>query len=298
MKTCLFLISFDSLFKQGGFTLFDAVDAAAKFGYDAVEPYPVLEFEQPDTVFAKKFREYCDAKGLAIPCFSMGIRLETKDWREAVQRLKGYAEVASVLGSKLIHHTLVPTLGRDEESFPQLDDITPQLVTACTEVAQAAEKMGVSCVYEDQGYVVNGVSAFSEFYKKLPFQNKGVVVDFGNIQFVDESIDEFASRFALAAKHVHMKDYLKKAGGVPPGAGWYQSITGNWLRGTIIGHGVTNFVPVIQVLLQSGYNGYWSVEFDGPEPALLAARQGLENIRYYYQEAKRQIASFSTNEVV
>lgn len=279
-------------------TLFEAVDFAAACGFEGVEPYPIREFSAPDIKFAKTFKEYCDTKHLSIPCFSMGARLETDEYQKSVEELKKYAEVAAALNSPYLHHTLVPTLGRSGDAFPNLKAALPQLVEACGDVAKWAQPMGVTCIYEDQGYVINGINAYSTFYESLLQPAKGVVADTGNILFVDESIEAFCGVFGAETRHVHIKDYLRKAGGVPPGNGWYQSRGGMWLRGTAVGHGVTEFVPTIKILLESGYTGWWSIELDGPEDPLWASKISLANLHYYYDEAVRQVESFAGNEVI
>ena len=64
---------------------------------------------------------------------------------------------------------------------------------------------------------------------------------------------------------------------------------GDFLRGTVIGHGVTDFVPIFRTLIQGGYDGWYSIEFDGPEDPFYAATLGRENMQYYYEEAMRQL---------
>ncbi len=297
MKTCLFLISLDSLFKSGKMSLFDAVDFAADCGFGAVEPYPVLELEKPDAAFAEKLKRYCDAKGLAIPCFSMGVRLETPEYADSVSRLKRYAEMAGRLDSGFLHHTLAPTLQRDAIAMPDAEAILPQIAGACRDVAAYAKGLGVECLYEEQGYVFNGISDFGKLLSAI--RGGSIVLDTGNILFADEPIAPFAGRYANRAAHVHVKDYIVKSGnGQYPGRDWYLSRGGNYIRGTVIGHGVADFVQTFRVLMLAGYDGYYSLEFDGPEDPLYAAAAGLENMRYYFDQAKQQMDIFKAKDLV
>jgi sugar phosphate isomerase/epimerase len=83
---------------------------------------------------------------------------------------------------------------------------------------------------------------------------------------------------------------LAKPGSDPfPGNEWYLSANGDYLRGTIIGHGTVDFVQTMKILLRAGYDGYYSIEFDGIEPPEISIVNGLRNLRYYYEEAVRQV---------
>lgn len=291
MKPCVFLISFGSLFSEG-LSLNDAVDMAVEYGIKAVEPYPVNELSTHNLSAAKAFGEYCNKKGVSIPCFSMLAKLEGTDYKQEVQRLKGFIDMADAMGAKLFHHTLVPTLSHSLPGMPIFKQIIPQIISACEELCDYAAQYGITCVYEDQGFVINGVRAYEEFYLSLMKENKGVVADFGNILFVNEKPQDFVGHFAPHVSHVHIKDYLFKPGsGQFPGEGWYLNAKGDYLRGTIVGHGIVDFVQTIKILLRADYNGYYSFEFDGMEQPKEAVKCSLANLQYYFAEAKRQLSS-------
>jgi len=290
MKSCLFLCSFGSRFTQG-LSLKEAVDLAVDYGFQAVEPYPVNELSSINLTVAKEFGEYCSKKGIDIPCFSMLGSLEGKDYKEEVERLKSFVDVAYAMGAKMFHHTLVPSLRHTAEHMPIYKQILPQLISACEEICDYAAKYDITCVYEDQGFVINGVRAYEEFYLSLDRPNKGIISDLGNILFVGEKPQDFTGHFAPLVKHVHVKDYLLKSGNSPfPGSEWYVAANGDYIRGTVIGHGIIDFVQTIKILLRAGYDGYYSIEFDGIEPPEIGITNGLRNLQYYYEEAVRQIS--------
>jgi sugar phosphate isomerase/epimerase len=290
MKSCLFIVSLDSFFAKG-LSLHEAVDMVVEYGIDAIEPYPVNELSEYNLSAAKAFGEYCCSKKVSIPCFSMLGSLESLNYKEEVERLKGFIEMAAAMGAEMFHHTLVPSLKHNAAQMPLYKEIMPQLISACEELCDYASRYNITCVYEDQGFVINGINAYEEFYLNLNRANKGVVADLGNILFVGEEPQDFTGHFAPLVKHVHVKDYLVKPGsGQFPGEGWYLSANGDYLRGTIIGHGTIDFIQTIKILLRADYNGYYSIEFDGAEPPEDAITYGLENLRYYFEEAKRQLA--------
>ena len=78
------------------------------------------------------------------------------------------------------------------------------------------------------------------------------------------------------AFHVHAKDFLLKSGGcIDPGEGWFRSRGQNFLRGTVVGHGVVPVAQCIAILKTAGYDGWLSLEFEGHEDNLPALRHGL-----------------------
>lgn len=289
MKQSLFLINFPAQYERG-YTQADAMRFAKRNGFTGVEVTNLAELTTPDVENAKILRDTAERLGLEIVCMSMGSRLECEDWREQVDLLKRYVDVTQALGARMFHHTFVPTLGMTAEEFPDYHAIRGQLIEAATAVQAYAAQYGIKCVYEDQGFVVNGIHDYEDFYNSLTLPNKGVVSDLGNIYFYGETPARFTAHFLHRIAHVHVKDYLLKPGGGQfPGRGWYLNRQGDFIRGTILGHGCTDFVPIFRNLIRGGYDGWYSLEFDGPEDPFEAAVLGRENMCYYFEEAERQL---------
>lgn len=84
------------------------------------------------------------------------------------------------------------------------------------------------------------------------------------------------------AKHVHAKDFHFKSGNeINPGAGWFMTRAGNFIRGAIIGHGDAKVYQSIQALRRAGYDGYLSIEFEGMEDKLVGIEVGLQNLKRF-----------------
>ncbi len=280
---------------SGTMTFMEAVDYAKEKGIDAIEPYPHAEFANPDDKAieaAKVFAEYAKANGIKINCFSMGINITTGDKiAENIERLKGYARVASAMGSPFLHHTLMPSLVATFDGAPKFDCILKKAVEGIREVYDYAESVGVKAVYEDQGYVFNGCERFDRLLNAVDRDIK-VVADLGNIKFVGEDPVDFVGQFAPYVAHVHVKDYLyKSAKANYPGEEWYVTRNGDFLRGTIVGHGTIDFVSCCRTLIAAGYKGSFSLEYDGKEERFMAIEQSARNFRRYYAQAEAILAT-------
>ena len=88
------------------------------------------------------------------------------------------ARAAAEMGCELLHHTLLPGLS-PRAAYPTPAEAIPVVAARAREVYDAAERLGVRCVYEDQGYVFNGIQPFLAFLNALD-RPAGVVLDVGN----------------------------------------------------------------------------------------------------------------------
>lgn len=287
MKESLFLLSFEKKFNKG-YTIGQAVDFAIENNFGAVELYPVAELALPDIGAAKRIAKKC-AGCIEVSCFSMTADILGEKGKKEVDTLKRFIDVANVLGSKMFHHTIYPWLHYDRTRLPEYREVKETALERCKEVCKYAEGYGMTCVYEEQGFVVNGVETFGDFFYSLEADNKGVVADLGNILFVGDDPVDFVSSYLREIKHVHVKDYLFKSGNRCCGRGWYMSRNCDGLRGTVIGHGIVDHVRIFKLLNAVGFDGWYSVEFDGWEDPDEAALTGRENMKIFMEDAKRQI---------
>ncbi|MNC25700.1 hypothetical protein D3C75_737990 [compost metagenome] len=83
---------------------------------------------------------------------------------------------------------------------------------------------------------------------------------------------------------VHLKDFYIRPQDRHPGEGWFQSSGGNWLRGAIVGQGDIDMPRVLQLVKESGYDGYISIEFEGMEECRKGTRLGLEYVKRTWNE--------------
>ncbi len=272
-------------FGASGMNWMQAIDYVAALGAAGIEPYPMAELQTPSLPAARRVGDYAREKGLALPCFSTAARMAGAAAQGEIERLCRYADVCAEMGIPYLHHTLIPAL--EPAGVPcDMDAAIDEAAENARVVFDYAQSVKVECVYEDQGYCVNGIRRFERFLRALG-RPAGVVADLGNILFIGEQARDFVGRFAPLIRHVHVKDYLFKDGRADyPGGGWYKTLGGDYLRGTVIGHGVIPFRRVMAQLIDAGYDGWYSMEYDGLEEMKTAHALGLENVRRYYEEAR------------
>ena len=239
----------------------EIIDLAVAKGLTAVEGFCNFEFAQPDLAAAKEIRQYADERGVVFPCFSLFCDVAGEHAQENVARLCQYAEVAAILGSPYLHHTVACDFGNPQDVLARKEALFAQGVQSVRTVYDYAASLGIRSIYEDQGFVFNGVAGFQRFLDAVD-RNVGAVADFGNIAQVEESVVDFIRAFPKQIVHAHVKD-LTPVSKAEIGPGCLETIYGNWVREVEAGTGTVRIEEAIRLLKASGYDGYYAIEYQG-----------------------------------
>lgn len=261
-KFCLYMPPLTSLR-----TYRQMVDYAAAHGIRQLETLNILDLSTPDMEVARDLKAYADEKGVSFPCVSVGLSLVDEGREEAIEALKRYADIAKILGSPYLHHTIALNFSDPQYIADNFELFYGRGIAAVREVFDYAATLGIRTIFEDQGFLFNGRKTFARFLQDVD-RNVGVVADFGNIQFVDEDVEDFIPQFADRIVHVHAKDYLVTSGDSREKmADEYTSKGGNYLRGCLIGEGSVHTEAAFQALQAMGYQGAVALEGDpiGPD---------------------------------
>ncbi len=159
------------------------------------------------------------------------------------------------------------------------------LADACREVTIYAQSKGIRTVVENHGFFCQDSDRVEKLVNAVAHENFGLLCDMGNYLCVDENPAAALSRTAPYAFYAHAKDFIVKSGRESnPGKGFFMSRGGNYLRGTIVGHGNVPVKQCLSILKNAGYDGCVAIEFEGMEDNLVGLEIGLENLRRYIGE--------------
>ena len=272
MKLGVSSYSFSQYMHKTGANYFEICDLAKKIGFDGIEFIDLkLDAQPADSVedLAKDIHDYCEKIGLTIVAYTVGADLMKEDPKGEVERLKKCVDVAAILGARTMRHDIT---WRTDVPWRQIIAETKDLVRELTEYAAAK---GVRTCTENHGFVMQDADRMEEMMLAVGHENYGWLVDMGNFLCADDPTVRAVAIAAPYAFHAHVKDFLVKPfDAVDPGDGWFKSRNGNYLRGTVAGHGVVPIAHALKVIKDSGYDGFVSYEFEGMEdniPALEAA---------------------------
>ena len=282
MKIGVSSYSFQKLYSPG-FTYFDAISHAKKTGFDCIE---FIDFNIPEGEgiidFAAKVKDACDAAGLEISAYTVWadfINSFAGDIDKETERLKGCVDIAAALGAGKLRHDV--TWGfKTRERGRSYKDAIRIATPAIREVADYAETKDIQTMTENHGYFMQDSRRMEELVLAVDHPNYGLLVDIGNFACADEDSIAAVSCVAPYAFHVHVKDFLwKPSSGVRPDSEWFATRGGNYLRGTVAGHGIIPVAQCLAILTSAGYSDTVSLEFEGTEEPLKAIERGFEAIK-------------------
>ena len=243
MKYALSIYSLSREVKRGNLDWFGVMDKAKELGFDGIE---FIESAFPDkspcVETAKKYREYADKIGIEIA--NLALPSDVVNDNDACDKLCKWVDVASALGVKTMRHDI--TWGIKERTYQGYGDIVEKAAEVIRKVTEYAKTKGIKTMTENHGYFSQDSDRVELLVNTVANNNFGLLLDMGNFLCADENPSQAFGRCAPYAFYVHAKDFIVKSGnGYDPGDGFFMSRGGNFLRGTIVGHGD---VPVVNCL--------------------------------------------------
>lgn len=282
MKFGVSSYSFQQLISSGEETQLSIIRKAKEMGFDGIE---FIDLDAPEGVseaeYAKMLREESEKVGLPIIAYTISANLLSENGLYAeVERVCRKVDIAEILGAKCLRHDAAWSMPDDVKNHKGFEDVLPVLVDGCRRITEYAAEKGITTMIENHGFFCQDSERVEKIVNGVSNPNFGVLFDIGNFCCADEDSAKAAGRLAPYIKHVHAKDFhIRSGNGLNPGKGFFKSRGGNYLRGSIIGHGD---IPVYQCLLvirNSGYEGWLSVEFEGLEKCLDGIEIGFENLK-------------------
>ena len=223
MKTAISLYSYNKLYKNGGFTHFDAVDKTKAFGMDGVElcifPEQVPEGKTMAS-YSKEVNDYAKSVGLDVPMFTVGANLYCEDPEAEMKRLMEHVDIASDCGIPMMRIDVAYSFMGNESSK------TPKKVIECVapyvrKIADYAKSKNVKLCSENHGRLIQDSDRIEELIYAVDNENYGLLCDMGNFGGADEDCDRAVSKLLPHICYVHAKDSFKKSGMMyDPGKGY------------------------------------------------------------------------------
>ena len=282
MKIGVSSYSFSKYIKEHKCSYTEVCDIAKRLGYDGIEFIGLVNegwgLVGDPIEMAKEIKEHCEKIGLEIVAYTVGANLVGDGADQVVENLKECVRIAAALGAPVMRHDVCYKL-RDSHLYTW-EDAIEEMVPRIREVTDYAATLGVRTCTENHGYIFQEPDRVEALITAVGRENYGWLCDIGNFLCADADPAESVRIAAPHTFHVHAKDFLFKPADVMMPDG-YQIVTlgGNFLRGTVVGHGVVPVAQCINSLKKGGYNGYVSVEFEGAEDTLYALENGLKYLR-------------------
>ena len=189
---------------------------------------------------------------------------DPNDLEKEIQRAERFVDIAQQLGAKFVR-----LLSGDHRNDYILPDVFPRLHYAFNKVGDYAEARGIKIAIENHG----GPTATGQRVAKMMegIKSPAVGVNYDPANFLNQGTDPLmALRYILPwVNYSHWKDV-------------------QWVNGSpqfcAFGKGEIVWEPIIKELLNSGYQGYWVVEYEEPTDVQEGTKESLNNLSELLQK--------------
>ncbi len=291
MKYSISLYSFFSAIRKGSITPMECIAKAKELGFDAIEAVDFVNFDcAPEEMprRAEKIKTEADRCGLEISSLAIGadfLNGSDGDREKEIARVKSYVDLAAIMGAPRMRHDITQGYSIKSGKYCSYESLIPMLADAVREVAVYAASKNVMTMTENHGFFSQDSQRVEKLVNAVNHPNFALLCDIGNFMCADENPSLAVARVAPYTKYVHAKDFVWKSFyDADPGEGSFRTRAGNYLRGTIIGHGNVPVKQCLRTLKAAGYDNTIAIEFEGMEDPMDAARIGLANLKRYWNE--------------
>ena len=279
---------------SGEITAAEAIKWLAENGAECIELVPfgidMLEVEQVELI-----ANASQLSGVPIVNYSLNanfLQINADEYETEIARVKSHIDVAAKLGIATIRVDCAgyrrPIETNTIENF-QLE--LPQILDTYRHLCEYAAAHNISVLLENHGFHINGGERVRQIMAAMSgVKNFGHQLDVGNFECVDDRAEIAAAKLLPFATTIHMKDfYIRQR---DPGdatqfdcsGAWFRSVSGKYLRGSILGQGDLDMYRIMGDIKKSGYDGYIILEFEGLEDCLYGTKVSLDNMKRIYNE--------------
>ena len=288
MKIGLSSYSLSRAIRAGEMDLLQATEWIAQNGGEHIELSPSgFSFSETPALVGKVVKKAKEVK-IDISSYTIGANFVQPDdaaLKAEIARLKKEIDIAGELGVKLMRHDAA-SRPIPECSIAQFEKDLPKVADACRELADYAKKYGITTSVENHGFFMQKSDRVQRLINVVGRDNFKTTLDIGNFMCADESPIAAVKNNIAYASHVHFKDFYFRPFYADPGEGWFKTLSGNFLRGAIVGQGDVDTKAVVQIIKAAGYDGYLSIEFEGMEDCRVGSKIGMANLRRLWDECK------------
>ena len=257
-------------------------DMAKEIGFEGIEFINLKNEkwgeEDDEFVIAEKIRNHCKEIGLEIIAYTVGANFLSADIEAEMKKLKHCVDIANALGAPLMRHDVVYNL---PEGVTYLD-VIPRIAPLINEISEYAKAKGIKTCTENHGFIFQAPERVKALIDAVNNPNYRWLCDMGNFLCTDSEPLESVKIAAPYTIHVHAKDFLfRSKDEIKPAGFGITTSGGNYLRGTVAGHGIVPIKACVDALKASGYDGWLSLEFEGAEDNIPAIKNGFQNLKTF-----------------
>ncbi|MCR8642473.1 sugar phosphate isomerase/epimerase [Paenibacillus sp. N1-5-1-14] len=278
-----------SLYRElnaGTMNIVDCIKWVAEIGGSHIEIVPLGFDLVQDEGLAETIQAEARKAGIAVSNYAISanfVGLDEEQYQQEIERVKSHVDIANRLGAKLMRHDIASRPIPETTLTNYIKDLD-RMTDACGQIADYAAQYGITTSIENHGFYVQASDRVRALVDRVNRPNFRTTLDVGNFVCVDENPLVSVSNNLPYASIVHLKDFYIRPAAQDPGDGWFRSAGGQYLRGAVVGQGDLDMRGILKTIKASGYDGYFSVEFEGKEDCLWGSKTGIENALRIWNE--------------
>jgi sugar phosphate isomerase/epimerase len=278
MKIGVSSYSFLKYMQQTGCDYIKICDLAKELGFEGIEFIDLNgETHEERLRQAKRIKEHCKEIDFPVIAYTVGANMLAEDICSEVKRVKECVDICAELGADLMRHDAAFAL--KDKPFYTYKDAIAEMTPYIREITEYAKGKGIKTCLENHGFIFQAPERVEELILAVKNENYGWLCDIGNFLCADSDPLYSVAIAAPYTFHAHVKDFLFKEAALGKPEGFIETKSGNFLRGTILGHGIVPVKECIGLLKKAGYDGWVSLEFEGLEDNMTALEMGYRYLK-------------------
>ncbi|MFF2482258.1 sugar phosphate isomerase/epimerase family protein [Paenibacillus sp. NPDC058071] len=252
------------------------IEFAATSGADGVE---LLSFHWNEEKDATEVPEALARTGLKLACFGASNNFADPDAaaRSAqVDGIKSSVDIAERFGAKVVR-----VFAGDLRDGLAFGEVRQWIVDGLKEAAAYAADRGILLCLENHGLLAGKAEQVASIIRDVESPYLRSTFDAGNFLLVDEDPSPSVEVLKPLVRHVHVKDFAPV--GEDSGEPFYRSISGQPYSGRVAGEGVVDLPYIIGELRAGGYDGWYTIEYEGGEEQRSASIRAIANLKGFLQ---------------
>ena len=267
-----------------GASIYEVIDFAKSIGCEHIEfvpfytPFVIENENRIDEAYIDSVKNKCLGVGLDISTYSVNADLISDDpevRKSEIARVKLHIDAAERLGLKWMRHDIAsfrrPFSSNTPENF---EKYFPLMLEGIRELYEYADKKGIATTLENHGFFCNGADRLIRLINASGCPNLKMTMDVGNFLCVDDDPVAAVKKCLPYAAIIHFKDFYVREKKKLPGqtemfncnnGSWFETLSGKMLRGSILGQGDLDILSIVELIKNSCFDGYLSLEFEGME---------------------------------
>lgn len=198
---------------------------------------------------------------MEVSAYSIGndfVHADKEKRKEQVDYMKESIDTALKLGTGLLR-----VFSGDQKEGMSFENAEAWIVECFREVAPVAEEKGITMVLENHGLLAGKSSQVKGIIDRVGSKALKSNADVGNFILVNEDSLDAVRNLKDKIGFIHLKDFKKV------NENGYAALDGSIYQGIVLGKGDVPIAAIINFLKENGYQGYLSIEYEGPgDPAV------------------------------